>query len=156
MQSLGCNYRVTDIQCALGLSQLGRLGEQLARRRAIAHRYAQAFAGHPALEPLERREGVRSAWHLFVVHLRTDLLRGGRRAVVESLHRLGIGAHVHYIPVHLHPWWRRERGFRPGDFPRAETHYERAVTLPLFPSMQDGDVERVIRAVHDTLAELSR
>lgn len=148
MHELGANYRVSDIHCALGLSQLRRLDAFLARRREIAARYDAAFAGNPHVRPLGQRPGARSAWHLYVV--RVDPER--RRHVIEQLHARGIGAHVHYLPVHLHPWYRKQRGFAPGSFPGAEGYYARAVTLPLFPALADADVERVISAVREVTA----
>ena len=144
MQELGMNYRASDIHCALGRSQLRRLERFVARRRAIAARYDAAFADHPRLRPLAQRRGARSSYHLYVVRLAPEL---DRRRFVEALHARGVGAHVHYIPVHLHPYWRKERGFAPGSFPAAEDYYARAVTLPLFPALRDADVERVIGAV---------
>jgi UDP-4-amino-4,6-dideoxy-N-acetyl-beta-L-altrosamine transaminase len=148
MHELGLNYRASDIHCALGLSQLRRLGAFVARRRALAARYDAAFADDPRVRPLARRSTARSAWHLYVV--RVDPAR--RRGVIEALRERGIGAHVHYLPVHLHPWYRKQRGFAPGSFPAAEDYYARAVTLPLFPAMDDADVDRVVAAVREVTA----
>ncbi len=148
MHELGMNYRVSDIHCALGLSQLRRLDAFVDRRRAIAARYDAAFADHPGVSPLVQRPGAHSSWHLYVVGVDPER----RRAVIEGLHARGIGAQVHYLPVHLHPWYRKHRGFQPGAFPGAERYYESAVTLPLFPAMADEDVERVIVAVGELTA----
>jgi len=156
MQALGTNARVTDLQCALGLSQLARLPRLVARRRAIAARYDAAFAACPLLRPLAQRPTARSSYHLYIVRLQLERLTRGRREIVERLHAQGIGAHVHYIPVHTHPYYRKELGFRCGDFPWAERYYERALTLPLFPALSDADVERVIDAVLSTLESAAR
>ena len=150
MQSLGMNYRASDLHCALGRSQLRRLPHFVERRRAIAARYDAAFAGHPHVQPLAQRDTARSSHHLYIVQLDVDA-GVDRRRVVESLHARGIGAHVHYLPVHLHAWYRKERGFAPGAFPAAERYYARALTLPLFPAMSDADVERVIDALLSVL-----
>jgi UDP-4-amino-4,6-dideoxy-N-acetyl-beta-L-altrosamine transaminase len=151
MHALGINARVTDFQCALGRSQLARLPAFVERRRAIAARYDGAFAGCDLLSPLGQRDTARSSYHLYVVQLALQKLSRGRREIVQALREKGIGAHVHYVPVHTHPYYRKDLGFRPGQFPNAERYYERALTLPLFPAMSDRDVERVIRAVFSTL-----
>lgn len=148
MHELGMNYKASDIHCALGLSQLRRLDAFVTRRRTIAARYDAAFADDPRVRPLAQRSSAHSSWHLYVV--RVDPER--RRRVIEDLHARGIGAHVHYLPVHLHPWYRKQRGFAPGSFPSAEHYYASAVTLPLFPAMSDADVERVIAAVGEVTA----
>ena len=120
----------------------------MARRRAIAARYDAAFADLPGVARPVVRSTARSSWHLYAI--RVDPRR--RRAVVEGLHARGIGAHVHYLPVHLHPFYRKQRGFAPGSFPAAEAYYAGAVTLPLFPAMSDADVERVVDAVREVAA----
>jgi UDP-4-amino-4,6-dideoxy-N-acetyl-beta-L-altrosamine transaminase len=148
MHSLGMNYRASDLHCALGRSQLRRLPKFVQRRREIATRYDEAFADHPATHPLTQRDTARSSYHLYVVQLDAD-----RRRVVEELRARNIGAHVLYPPVHLHPWYRKERGFAPGAFPAAERYYARALTLPLFPAMSDADVERVVVALLAALAD---
>jgi dTDP-4-amino-4,6-dideoxygalactose transaminase len=148
MHELGMNYRVSDIHCALGLSQLRRLDAFVARRREIAARYDAAFADDPRVRPLDQRSTAHSAWHLYVVRVEAQR----RRNVIEQLHTRGIGAHVHYLPVHLHPWYRKQHGFAPGSFPGAEAYYASAVTLPLFPAMSDADVDRVIAAMREATA----
>jgi len=140
---LGCNYRMTDLQAALGASQLKRLDAFVARRRQLAGRYADLLADLPLRLPQASGE---SAWHLYVVQL-DDPTR--RRAVFDGMRAAEIGVNVHYIPVHLQPWYRH-RGFRPGDFPRAEAYYAAALTLPLFSGMSDAQQDRVA----DTLRAL--
>ncbi len=148
MTTLGYNYRITDVQCALGLSQLPKLDAWLARRRAIAARYNQAFGCSKALtRPAVRPDRV-PAWHLYVVRLRRNALqpRIGRSEVFAALRAENIGVNVHYIPVPRHPYYR-QLGYSPHDTPIADAAYEDLITLPLFPAMTDADVEDVIAAV---------
>ena len=147
MVDLGYNYRLTDFQCALGLSQLKKLPKSLARRRAIAHRYDEAFASVPGVKPLVVSPDVLPAYHLYVVRL--DLVRIGkdRDTAFRLLREKGIGVNVHYIPVHLHPYYRQRFGTEPGMCPVAEAACDRILSLPMFPAMTDADVERVIDAV---------
>ncbi|MBN2473901.1 MAG: DegT/DnrJ/EryC1/StrS family aminotransferase [Pirellulales bacterium] len=147
MRELGYNYRLTDFQCALGLSQLSRLDVWLDRRREIARRYDSAFAAVPGLRPLATRAGVTHARHLYVIRLDRELLGVGRAEVFDALHREGIEAGVHFIPVHLHPFYRERFGTGPGMCPVAEAAYEEILSLPMFPAMTGRDVARVIRAV---------
>lgn len=147
MQELGFNYRLTDIQAALGASQLSKIERFVARRREIVAAYNRAFAGRPWLQTPVERPGVRSAFHLYVVRLDFARLGKPRAQVMAELHDLGIGTQVHYIPVHLHPHYRERFGFQPGDFPRAERYYQSCLSLPLFPRLSDDDVARVVAAV---------
>jgi perosamine synthetase len=154
MVDLGYNYRITDFQCALGLSQLRRLPQWVERRRAIARRYDEAFRGEP-LDLLQLEADRESSWHLYVVQLRLEELRADRAAVFAELRTRGVGVNVHYIPVHYHPYYQR-LGWTRGSFPVAERAYERLLTLPLFPAMTDDDVAYVIGTVHDVLAGFAR
>ena len=147
---LGYNYRMTDIQAALGASQLKRIDAFIARRRFLAGRYDQALRDLPLEMPAADAE-ARSVWHLYVVQLDA----GVRRQVVEALAADSIRVNVHYIPVHLHPYYRA-RGFARGDFPVAERFYERAVSLPLFPGLTDGEQDRVCEALRKRLLEAHR
>lgn len=148
---LGFNYRMTDIQAALGLSQLARLDGYVAARRRLADRYDRLLAGLPLQTPW-RDAAAESAWHLYVIRLDDAVLaRPGRRAVFERLRAAGIGVNVHYIPVHLQPDYRR-LGFAPGDFPAAEDYYARAITLPLHPGLSDADQDRVVAELKEALA----
>ncbi len=144
MTELGYNYRLTDFQCALGLTQLGRLDGGITRRRQIASRYDEAFAGMRGIEPVATRRGVLHGRHLYVVRIRRGMCGVGRDAVFEVLRRRGIGAGVHYIPVHLHPFYRERLGTAEGDCPVAEAAYQEILSLPIFPDMRDEDVEHVI------------
>ena len=136
---LGWNYRMTDIHAALGLSQLERLDGYIAKRHEQAARYDAAFAGWPLSTPW-RDPADLSAFHLYVIRL-NDASR--RRAVFEALRGADIGVNVHYIPVHLQPYYRAF-GFKPGDFPESERYYDEAISLPLFPLMTTGEQDRVI------------
>lgn len=147
MVDLGYNYRLTDFQCALGISQLRKLPGWVARRQAIARRYDEALAAIPAVSGLGVSPHVSHAYHLYVIRLDLTILRADRAAVYSALRAEGIGVNVHYIPVHLHPFYRERFGTRPGLCPVAEAVYEQILSLPIFPRMSDEDVEDVLRAV---------
>lgn len=147
MVDLGFNYRLSDIQCALGCSQLKKLPGWIERRRAIARAYDEAFTEMPAVRPLAVREQVTHAYHLYVVRLDLGKIRRTRSEVFAALRRDGIGVNVHYIPVNLHPYYRKRFGTGPGMCPVAEAAYEEILTLPLFPQMTDGEVRDVVAAV---------
>ncbi len=146
MVLLGFNYRLTDIACALGLSQLEKLAANLARRREIAAQYAEAFRELPAIVLPAVREGVNPAWHLYPVRLNLEMLAVGRREIFRALRAENIGVNVHYIPVHQHPYYRERFKSKEG-YPVAEDAYERLISLPMFHSMTAQDVEDVIHAL---------
>jgi perosamine synthetase len=156
MVALGYNYRLTDIGCALGISQLRKLDPNLARRREIATRYAAAFRELPCIVSPVVREGVSPAWHLYPIRLDLGRLNADRGKIFRALRAENIGVNVHYIPVHLHPYYRERFGSGPGDFPVAEAAYERLISLPMFHGMSDQDVEDVIVAVAKVCAACSR
>ena len=139
----GFKYNLTDLASAIGLVQFGRLDEMAEARTRVAARYDAAFAGSDLLTVPPRRDGDRHAWHLYVVGLRLQALGIDRGAVIERLAQAGIGASVHFIPLHLHPWYQRELGYRAGDFPVAEALYERSISLPIWPDMTEAQVDRV-------------
>ena len=139
---LGYNYRITDIQAALGASQLRRLDEFVARRRKLARRYDELLANLPAKTPWQR-DNDNSAWHLYVVQLEDERSGKGRREVFDELREAGILVNVHYFPVHLQPHYRA-MGFRPGDFPCAEAYYRNAITLPLFFGLREDEQDYVV------------
>ncbi len=143
----GCNYRLTDIAAALGRSQLARLPANLARRRGIAARYAEAFAGCAAITTLPAPAAATSAWHIYPVRFDLDALGADRDALIAALRAEGIGVNVHYVPVSGLTLYR-ERGYRVEDTPRAVAESARLVTLPLFHGMTDADADDVIAAVH--------
>ncbi len=153
---LGYNYRLNDFQAALGLSQLGRLPAFIARRRAIARRYDAAFAGLVAAQPLAVRDDVEHAYHLYVLRLDPLRLTVDRAMIFRALRAEGLGVQVHYIPVHLHPYYQQQFGTRPGLCPTAEAAYEQIVSLPIFPAMTDADAGDVIAAVHKVLDRFTR
>ncbi|HEY7060812.1 MAG TPA: UDP-4-amino-4,6-dideoxy-N-acetyl-beta-L-altrosamine transaminase [Chloroflexota bacterium] len=155
MVALGYNYRITDFQCALGLSQLGKLDGWVARRRAIAARYTAAFANCPAIEPPPVLPDRESAWHLYVIRLNLERLRATRVDVFRALRAENIGVNVHYVPVPWHPYYR-ELGYARGQWPVAEAAYERMLSLPLFPAMTDADVDDVIAAVQKVVGHYRR
>jgi len=152
---LGYNYRLSDIQAALGLSQLDRLADRIARRREIATQYARAFAALSEIEPPVALPDRESAWHLYVVRLRLDRLRGDRAEVFRALRAENVGVNVHYIPVPWHSYYET-LGFRRGGWPVAEGAYERLLSLPMFPAMTDTDVEDVVLAVDKVLTHFRR
>lgn len=152
MVDLGYNYRITDFQCALGVSQLRKLPEWVERRREIARQYDTAFAAMPAVTPLVVRPGVESAYHLYVVRFDMDAIALSKADLFAALRTEGIGVNVHYIPVHLHPYYRERFETGPGLCPVAEAAYEEIITLPVFPGMTDADVQDVVKAVEKTCA----
>jgi len=147
MVDFGFNYRLTDIQSALGLSQLRRLDAGLARREAVAAQYQAAFEAMPELLPAPTQPGTRHAWHIYPLRLRAERLRADRETVFRALRAENIGVSVHYLPVHLHPYYRERFNTVRGMCPAAEDAADRLLTLPLFPQMTAGDVEDVIAAV---------
>jgi dTDP-4-amino-4,6-dideoxygalactose transaminase len=148
MQELGFNYRMTDIQAALGSSQLRRLTAFLERRRELAERYGRLLADQPLQLPTPSSE---SAWHLYVVQLLLPHIPRSHRQVFEEMRRGGIGVNVHYIPVHLHPYYRK-LGFAAGDFPRAEQYYRAALSLPLHAGLSDQSQDRVVEVLRAAVA----
>jgi perosamine synthetase len=140
------------VQSALGLSQLAKLQPRIARRQAIAREYDRAFASIPEVRPLTVRPGVSHAFHIYVVRFDFGQLRCDRATLFSALRREGIGVNVHYIPVHLHPFYRDRFGTGPGLCPVAEAAYESMITLPLFAGMTAGDVGDVVEAVTKVVA----
>ena len=147
----GFKYNMTDIQAALGVWQLRKLATFQARRRDVVRQYIQAFQGEESLELPVERPNVEHAWHLFVLRLRPGVLRIGRDAFIEELTARNIGTSVHFIPIHLHPYYRDKYAYRPTDFPVALQNYERMLSLPLNPRLSDADVADVIEAVRDVV-----
>jgi perosamine synthetase len=148
---LGFNYRLTDFQAALGISQLERLPAFIARRQAIARRFDAAFAGLTAARPLAVRAVLEHAYHLYVLRLDLPRLTADRATIFRALRAEGLGVQVHYIPVHLHPYYQQHFGTRRGSCPVAEEAFEQIVSLPIFPAMSDADADDVIAAVHKVL-----
>ncbi|MEQ8733901.1 MAG: UDP-4-amino-4,6-dideoxy-N-acetyl-beta-L-altrosamine transaminase [Rhodospirillaceae bacterium] len=156
IQELGLNYRTSDIHAALGLSQLSKLDAFLARRRTLAARYNTVFSKSDLLDAPHVFSDRQSAWHLYVIRLRLEALSWGRRRVFEELRTQGIGVQVHYMPLHLQPYYSMRYGHKRGDFPVAEAYYAAAMTLPLYPAMTDQDADDVIQIVLETLQRAKR
>ncbi|MRG93437.1 UDP-4-amino-4,6-dideoxy-N-acetyl-beta-L-altrosamine transaminase [Polyangium spumosum] len=147
---LGHNFRLTDIQAALGRSQLGKLERFVTRRREIAARYDALFGPAHGVEPLGRLDGTEHAFHLYVVRIDFAGFGKTRAEVMTRLRERGIGTQVHYVPVHLHPSYA-DRGWKPGSFPVTEAFYAEVLSLPMFPDMQDADVDRVASTLVEVL-----
>jgi len=143
MVDLGYNYRLTDIQAALGLSQLTKLNRFLKRRQVIASRYIKAFSGIPEIILPPHHQWANHAWHIFPLQFRTL----DRNDVYEKLREKGVGCQVHYTPIHLQPYYQNRFGYRQGDFPNAEKYYSRCLTIPLFPAMTNEVVKQVIKTI---------
>jgi perosamine synthetase len=155
MVLLGFNYRLTDIASALGLRQLTKLEHNLARRRQIAARYSTAFHPMRGLAPPQVRHDVNPAWHLYPIRLELEGLSADRDRIAGALRAENIGVNVHYVPVHLHPYYRERFGYGGGEYPVAEDAYQRLISLPMFHGMSDDDTGDVVRAVEKVLAAFS-
>src|SRR6266478_4916571 len=155
MVLLGFNYRLTDIACALGLSQLKKLGANLARRREIAARYTAAFQDLPGVVPPNVRQDVKSAWHLYPIRVDAAQLSADRGQLLHALRSENIGVNVHYLPVHLHRYYRDQFGYQGGEYPVAERAYEQLISLPMFSGMSEQDVKDVLAAVRKVTTHYS-
>ena len=156
MVLLGFNYRLPDIVCALGIEQLKRLDANLARRREIAAQYTAAFREIAGVISPAVRDDVSPAWHLYPIRLDLDKLTADRAQIFRALRAENIGVNVHYIPVHLHPYYRDRFGFRGGECPVAEDAFARLISLPMFHAMTDKDVQDVVDAVTKVVVSYSR
>lgn len=143
--ALGYNYRMTELQAALGLSQMGRIDDYVARRHAIARRYDSLLVELPVTVPWQHPDGY-SGMHLYVVRLKLDRIGRSHREVFEAMRASGIGVNLHYIPVHTQPYYQR-LGFKSGDYPEAERYYAEAISLPLFPTMSEEQQDDVVAAL---------
>jgi UDP-4-amino-4,6-dideoxy-N-acetyl-beta-L-altrosamine transaminase len=151
--ALGFNYRLTDVHAALGLSQMRRIDEFVARRHEIARVYDEAFADLPVSAPW-RHKDTRSAFHLYVVRLKLDKIRKTHRQVFENLRSRGIGVNLHYIPVYRHPYYG-QFGFDHSAFPESERYYAEAISLPMYAGLSEGDQRHVIETIKSELASQS-
>jgi dTDP-4-amino-4,6-dideoxygalactose transaminase len=149
----GYKYNLTDVAAALGLVQLTKCDRFRDERRQIAAQYDRAFAELPEIERPVVAADREHAWHLYVIRLNLERLRIDRKEFIEALKKENIGTSVHFIPLHLHPFYKRSFGYQPGDFPVATAAFERIISLPIFPGMTDAQIERVIGAVRDIVAE---
>lgn len=155
MQFLGYNYRMTDIQAALGASQLKKIDKFLDLRRKYVAMYNEAFKKISEISIPHQDENGLSSWHLYIIRLQLEKLTVNRKEVYEALLHENIGVNVHYIPVHLLPYYQ-ELGYQRGDCPNAEKLYEEIITLPLFPAMTENDVLDVIKAVSKVISRYSK
>jgi UDP-4-amino-4,6-dideoxy-N-acetyl-beta-L-altrosamine transaminase len=146
---LGYNYRMTELQAALGISQMSRLDDYVARRHALARRYDTQLADLPLILPWQHPDSY-SGLHLYVVRLQLEKLTQTHRQVFEALRVQGIGVNLHYIPVHTHPYYQR-MGFGPNDFPEAQKYYSNAITLPMYQTLTEGEQERVVTLLKEVI-----
>ncbi|MFH0780877.1 MAG: DegT/DnrJ/EryC1/StrS family aminotransferase, partial [Pseudomonadota bacterium] len=154
MVDLGFNYRMTDFQCALGISQMHSLPDFLDRRQEIARQYTEAFQNNNDVFPLHLHPNNHHAWHLYVVKLAGRL--ADRKVVFQEMRVAGIGVNVHYIPVHLHPFYSHRFGYKPGLCPVAEEVYLHILSLPIWPGMSNDDVDTVIKCLHKIANQLQQ
>lgn len=148
---LGFNYRMTELQAALGVSQMARLDDYVARRHALARRYDTLLDALPVVTPWQHPESY-SGLHLYVIRLQLGKIGKTHREVFESLREQGIGVNLHYIPVHTHPYYQ-QMGFKAGDFPEAERYYAEAISLPMFQTMSEAQQDEVLAAVRTALSK---
>lgn len=150
--TLGFNYRMTDIQAVLGVSQLKKIGRFIKRRREIWEKYNSEFANIEGLIlPVELDDNF-SAWHLYTLRVNKKILGKSRREIFDALRSKGIGVQVHYIPIHLHSFYQKSFGYKKGNFPVAEAVYESEISLPLFPAMDEEDIDFVVRTVKNVIS----
>ncbi|MCH4882032.1 UDP-4-amino-4,6-dideoxy-N-acetyl-beta-L-altrosamine transaminase [Pseudomonas sp. TMW22080] len=142
---LGFNYRMTELQAALGVTQMERLDQYVARRHQLARRYDDLLTGLPVTAPWQHADSY-SGLHLYVIRLQLDKIQKTHRQVFEALRELGIGVNLHYIPVHTQPYYER-MGFKPDDFPQSQTYYQEAISIPMFQTMTDEQQDEVIAAL---------
>ncbi|MDA3898327.1 MAG: UDP-4-amino-4,6-dideoxy-N-acetyl-beta-L-altrosamine transaminase [Desulfobacteraceae bacterium] len=150
MTDLGFNYRITDFQSALGISQLKKLPDFLKKRRKIADQYNTFFSSRESVKPLSVKTDRLHAYHLYVVKLHKDK-ENSRQDVFNQLRKNGIGVNVHYIPVHMHPFYRKNFGYKAGDYPVAEKAFESILSLPMFPSLKKNEIEHVIENIRQII-----
>ena len=153
---IGYNLRITDFQCALGLSQMSKLDSFIQRRREIAARYNRDFAGVGAIMTPIEKAWAKAVYHIYVVRIRPEQLKVGRQEIFKALQAENIGVSVHYPPIHLHPLYRDRFGYKRGDYPVTERSYDVVITLPIFPGMSDEDVDDVIEAVKKVIEYYQR
>ncbi|MFH1451236.1 MAG: UDP-4-amino-4,6-dideoxy-N-acetyl-beta-L-altrosamine transaminase [bacterium] len=147
IENPGYNCRLTDFQCALGISQLKKLDRFISCRRKIASQYDQAFKGIKEIKCLVEKDYAKSAYHIYPIRLQLKNLKAGRKEIFGEFRKQGLGVQVHYLPVHLHPFYQKAFGYKKGDFPNAEKYYGETVTIPLFPRMTATEVNQVISVV---------
>ncbi|MGA3128880.1 MAG: DegT/DnrJ/EryC1/StrS family aminotransferase [Candidatus Korobacteraceae bacterium] len=152
----GFKYNLTDIQSAIGIVQLGKCDQMRDARVKIAHRYSEAFAPERALQVPTVSDGCESAWHLYVLRLNLEALSMTRSEMIEKLKTRGIGTSVHFIPLHMHPYYKNTYGYREEDFPIASRQYQRYISLPIFPGMTASQIDYVIENVLEITRSAAR
>lgn len=151
IETLGYNYRLTDIHCALGISQLKKLDKFIERRREIVKKYQEAFKDTEEIILIKEESFTKTAWHIYPVQFDLTKLNITRKEIFEQLEEKGIKCQVHYVPVHFMPFYQKTFGYKRGDFPITEQYYERAITLPLFPKLTDKETSYVIESVKEII-----
>jgi perosamine synthetase len=155
INDLGYNYRLTDFQCALAINQIKKFSGWQKKRQQIAEKYSISFSGMQEITPLAVRKDVRHVYHLYVIRLNLKKINTDKATIFKAIREEGIGVNVHYIPIHLHPFYQKKLGTSRGMLPIAEKAYEEIITLPIFPKMNDDDVNDVINAVQKVIKEYS-
>lgn len=150
VEAPGFKYNMTDIEAAMGRIQLQKLDKMQGRRRQLAYRFTRGLEGMPVTAPIERPD-VSHAWHIYPLRLNLEQMAATRDTVINDLKALNIGTSVHFIPIHFHPYYQKNLGLKPGDFPLAEEFYRREISLPLYPSMTDRDADDVLQALSSVL-----
>ncbi len=150
MTDLGFNYRITDFQCALGISQLKKLTEWISKRRKIAEKYDEAFKNLNNISILSVQKYVLHAYHLYVLRISQKI---GRDNIFKTLRNAGIGVNVHYIPVHMHPYYRDKLRYKPGICPVAENAYKEIISIPMFSGLQENNLQEVISKIRDAVKQ---
>ena len=146
---LGFNFRMSDIHAALGISQMNSLDKFISKRNELSQIYTEELKGLPLTIQRVRKEDL-SAWHIFVIRLKLSELKLSRLEIYNSLRNKGIGVNVHYIPVHLHPFYKN-LGFNKGDFPNSENYYDGAITIPMFTKLKKKEIKYVIQALKESI-----
>ncbi len=159
MHALGFNYRLTDLQSALGISQLGRVEKFIKKRNAIADlykRYLKKYQEYLHWPEYTDAKDIRHAHHLFVVQFDLKKFKAGRKEIYDAYKQAGVGVQVHYIPVHLQPFYKKQFGYKRGDFPVAESYYDSCLSLPMFPLMKEADVKKVVKATENIIQKYKK
>ncbi len=151
IEDLGYNYRLTDIHCALGISQLKKIDKFIKRRREIVEKYQQEFKDIPEIILIKEKYFAKSAWHIYPIQFDLEKLSISRKEIFAKLSEKGIKCQVHYVPVHFMPFYQKKFGYKKGDFPITEQYYERAITLPLFPKLTNEEVDYVVESVKEII-----
>lgn len=149
----GFKYNLTDLQSAIGLAQLSKCDAMARERQTIAKRYTAAFSRFEELVPPVIRSGRSTSWHLYILRIKLNQMNTDRDRFIRTLQQRGVSSSVHFIPLHLQPYYQRAYGYKPGDFPHAESEYRACLSLPIFPGMTEQEIEHVIRAVGETISE---